>query len=108
MRKLKFLTLALLFSMTSLFASERTDNLNADIRTQIVELLDNAKFEIEEDYKMDFTFTFNSNGEIVVLNVNSNSKEIKDFIRKNVNSKKILNPGIKNEKYTMPIYVKAS
>jgi ribosomal protein S17E len=108
MKKLKFLTLALFFSMTSLFASEKIDNLDAEIREQVVQLFDDAKFKIEEDFKMDFTFTFNSNGEIVVLNVNSKSKEIINYIRKNVNNKKLINPGVKNEKYTLPIYVKAS
>lgn len=108
MRKLKFLTLALFFSMTSLFASEKIENLNADIREQIVQLLDDAKIEIEQDYKMDVTFTFNSYGEIVVLNVNSDKKEIRKFIRENVNYKKLQNPGNINEKYTMPIFIKAT
>ena len=108
MRKLKFLTLALFFSMTSLFASEKLDNLNTEIRDQIVKLLDDAKFKIEEDYKMDFTFTFNSRGEIVVLDVNTNREDIKEYIRKNVNYVKLQSPGVKNEKYTIPINVKAN
>jgi hypothetical protein len=107
MRKLKFLTLALFFSMTSLFASEKINKANTDIREQIVQLLDDAKFELKEDYKMYLTFTFNSNGEIVVLNVTSSNKEIKDFIRNNINYKKLENPGIINETYTMPIHLKA-
>ena len=107
MKKLQFLTKALFFSMTSLFAAEKLDNLNTDIREQVVQLLNDAKFEIEQDYKMEFTFTFNSNVEIVVLDVNSRNKEIIECIRENINYKKLQNPEVKNEKYTMPIHVKA-
>lgn len=73
-----------------------------------MKLLDDAKFEIKENYKTHFTFTFNSDGEIVVLDVNSNRKDIKEYIRKNINKKKLENPGVKNQKYTMPIIVKAN
>lgn len=106
MKKLQFLTLALLFSMTSLFASEKMDNLDADIRQQVVQLLNDAKFELEQDYKMEFTFTFNSKGEIVVLDVDSRNKQIIEYIRENINYKTLDNPGVKDKKYVMPIYVK--
>ena len=106
MKKLQFLTLALFFSMTSLFASEKMDKLDADIRQQVVQLMGNVEFETKEDYKMNFTFTFNTEGEIVVLDVNTRNKEIIKFIRENINNKTIENPGVINKKYVMPIYVK--
>ena len=105
MRKLKLLAVAFLLSITTLFASENIDDTNTGIRDQIIQLLDNAQFESEKDFNVEFTFTFNSDGEIVVLNVNSSRKDVKDYIRNNVNYKKINSPGIKNEKYTLPIKV---
>jgi len=106
MRKLKLLAVAFLLSITTLFASENIDDTNTGIRDQIIQLLDNAQFESEKDFNVEFTFTFNSDGEIVVLNVNSSRKDVKDYIRNNVNYKKINSPGIKNEKYTLLIKVK--
>jgi len=107
MRKLKLLTVAFLFSMTTLFASEKIDDTNTAIRDQIVQLLDNAQFESVKDFNVEFTFTFSSDGEIVVLNVNSDRIDVIDYIRNNVNYKKLNSPGIKGEKYTVPIKVKA-
>ena len=67
---------------------------------------EDAKFEAEKDFRFDFTFTLNSNNEIVVLNVDSSRKDIKDYIRKKVNNRKIKTPDIKNDIYKMPITVK--
>jgi len=106
MRKLKLVAVVLLFSMTSLFASENLEKANTEIRNQIVNLFDDAKFIAESDFKVNFSFTFNANGEIIVLNVDSTRADIKDYIRKNVNYKKLENPGSKDEIYTMPIKVK--
>ena len=71
MRKLKLVAVALLFSMTNLFASENLEKANTEIRNQIVNLFDDAKFIAESDFKVNFSFTFNANGEIIVLNVDS-------------------------------------
>lgn len=105
MKKLKLFAVALLFGMTTLFASEGIED-RKEIRNQVVDLFDGAKFETKKDFKIDFTFTFNQKGEIVVLKVGSSRKDIKDYIRKNVNYKKIENPGAQNQIYNMPIKVK--
>jgi hypothetical protein len=104
MKNLKLFAVAL-FGMTTLFASEGIED-RKEIRNQVVDLFDNAKFETEKDFKIDFTFTFNQKGEIVVLKIDSSRKDIKDYIRKNVNYKKIENPGTQNQIYSMPIKVK--
>jgi len=105
MKKVKLFTVAFLFGMTTLFASENIEDIK-EIRNQVEELFDDAKFEIEEDFKVDFTFTFNQKGEIVVLKVDSSRQDIRDYIRENVNYKKFENPGIQNQKYKMPINLK--
>jgi len=105
MKNLKLFTVAFLFGMTTLVASDNIED-REEIRNQVVELFDGAKFATENDFKVEFTFTFNQKGEIVVLKVDSNRKDIKDYIRKNVNYKKIAVPGNQNQKYRMPINVK--
>ena len=109
MRKLKLFTVAFALGMTSLFASENIEDLNKEIRYQVVELLSAAEFETDKDVNINLTFTFNSYGEIVVLNIASDSmnKDVKEFIRDNVNYKKIQNPGLENQNYSLPINVKA-
>lgn len=103
MKNLKLFAVAL-FGMTTLFASEGIED-RKEIRNQVVDLFDDAKFETKKDLKIDFTFTFNQKGEIVVLKVGSSREDIKDYIRKNVNYKKIENPGTQNQIYKMPIIV---
>ena len=105
MRNLKLFTAVFLLGMTTLFASEDIEDIK-EIRNQVVDLFDNAKFEADKDFKVDFTFTFNQKGEVVVLTVDSSRKDIRDYIRKNVNYQKIENPGVQNQKYRMPINVK--
>jgi hypothetical protein len=112
MKKLKLFIVCSIFSISGLFAAEKVDDdLNTTIREQIVNLIADAKLETKEDYsiedfRVEFSFTFNSAGEIVVLNVDTNRTDIKNYIRENINNKKIDNPGIKNDIYTMPITVK--
>ena len=104
MKTLKLFAVAL-FGMTTVFASEGIED-RKEIRNQVVDLFEDAKFETEKDFKIDFTFTFNKKGEIVVLKVGSSREDIKDYIRKNVNYQKIENPGTQNQIYNMPIKVK--
>lgn len=105
MRNLKLFTVALLLGMTTMFAAEDIEDVK-EIRNQVVDLFDNARFEADKDFKVTFTFTFNQKGEIVVLTVDSNRQDIRDYIRKNVNYQKIETPGVENQKYRMPINVK--
>lgn len=109
MRKLRLITLIAILGTTGLFASEKIEmNNNSEIRNQLVSLLDKAKFETVEDFTIEFTFTFNSQGEIVVLSLNSVRSDVKEFVREHINYKKIENPGLKDMIYTMPVKVKAS
>jgi len=69
-------------------------------------LFEDAKFEVVKDFRANFTFTFNIKGEIVVLNIDSSKKGIKDYIRKNANNINLETPDIQNHIYKMPITVK--
>ena len=110
MRKFKLLALALVIGTASIFAASGDDpkEANKKIRNQIVSLLQTPDFVIENETVVNLTFTFSSEGEIVVLNVNTRNKDIRDYIRENINYKVVKNPGERDKLYTMPLKVTAS
>ena len=110
MRKFKVLALALVIGTTSLFATNGSDlkEPTKKIRNQIVKLLQSPVLNIENETTVTITFTFSSEGEVVVLNVDSRNREILNYVRENLNYKKIENPGERNKLYKMPLKVTAS
>ena len=110
MKKFKLLALALVIGTASLFAANGDDlkESNKKIRTQIVNLLQAPNFIVEKEISIAVTFTFSSEGEIVVLNVDTRDKNILNYVRENLNYKKVENPGEKDKIYTMPLKVTAS
>ncbi|NOR27992.1 MAG: hypothetical protein GQ540_05640, partial [Lutibacter sp.] len=63
---------------------------------------------IENETTVMLTFTFSSQGEVVVLNVDSRDKDILNYVREHLNYKKVDNPGERDKIYTMPLKVTAS
>ncbi len=110
MRKFKLLALALVIGTASVFAASGDDptEANKKIRSQIVDLLETPEFVVEEDVSVVLTFTFSSDGEIVILKVDSSDRNILNYVRENLNYKKVDNPGVRDEIYTMPLKVIAS
>ena len=109
MRKFKLMALALVIGTASLFAANGEDlkEPTKKIRAQIVSLLHAPDFTVENETTVNLTFTFSSEGEVVVLNVDSKDKNVLNYIRKNLNYKKIENPGERDKLYTMPIKITA-
>ena len=106
MKKLALLTLTVLISTTGLFAMDISPLESAkDVRSQIVQLLDNPEFAAERDFSVEVKFTFSSEGEIVVLDVNSTRKDVLEYIREHINYQKLENPGVRNRIYTMPLTI---
>ena len=107
MNKFRLLAIALVFGTTSLFASTiiTPDVSKDEIRAQIIELVENSETIIENQVVVHVTFTFSTSGEIVVLKVNSTDKQVLTFIRENLNSKSLENPGKANRHYTMAIII---
>jgi len=107
MRKLKLFALAMLLGTAGLFAAETLapDVPKKVIRNQIVQLLATPEFTVDTDISVNLTFTFSSEGEIVVLAVDSKNREVLKYIRKNLNYKKIAQPGERDKIYTMPLKV---
>lgn len=107
MRKFKLLALALVIGTASLFAANAADSdvPKEEIRSQIIELLTAPDFLISREMTVNITFTFSSEGEIVVLNVDSKNHDVLNFIRKNLNYQKIDNPGERDKIYSMPLKI---
>lgn len=110
MKKIKLLALALVIGTASLFAANGDDpkEPNKKIRSQIVNLLQASVLNIDNETTVLISFTFSSQGEIVVLNVDSSNKNILNYIRENLNYKKVKNPGEQDKLYTMPLKIIAS
>jgi len=109
MKKLKLFTLAMLIGTASLFASEvESTKMSKDgMRSEIVQLLKTPDFTVPTEINVTITFTFSSEGELVVLGVDSKNSDVLKYIRKNLNYKKIENPGERDKLYTMPLKLKS-
>jgi len=104
MKKLKVLALALVITTGSLFAAEIVPDIPVkEIRSQIVDLFHAPEFTLNEELKINIVFTFNSEGKIVVLSVDSKDSDVLDYVRKNLNNKTIDTPGEMNRVFTMPL-----
>lgn len=111
MRKLQMLALALVIGVSSAFATTTSfkpdpELLKKEIRSQIAELLEDVDFSIEEAKTVNLTFTFSSDGEIVVLNIDTKDRDVVRYIRECINYKKIQTPGKKDRLYTLPLTIK--
>lgn len=108
MNRFKLLTIALFLGSASLFASTiiNPDVSKDEIRKQIVELVESAAGTIENEIVVDLTFTFSTEGEIIVKKLSTRNKYVLKFVRENLNGKKIENPGRANKNYKMSIMVK--
>ena len=108
MNKFRLLAIALVLGTTSLLANTiiNPEVSRDEIRKQIVELVGNSKVSIDDITTVNVTFTFSSEGEIVVLKVDSRDEQVLNFVRKNLNSKKLEKPGKANRHFSMPITIK--
>lgn len=107
MKKFKLMAIALVMGTTSLFATTPVNPVGSieEIHEQITELIDNVNVDFDENKTVDLIFTFSSAGEIVVLDVDSNDREVIKFVRRHVNYKKIDNPGVKDLIYTVTLKI---
>jgi hypothetical protein len=108
MNKFRLLAIAFVFGTASLFATSIVNpNVSGDeIRKQIVEIVDNTNNNFETPVSTKITFSFGSEGEIIVLKVESTDNDILTFIRKNINGKVLQNPGKVKKEYEMLITIK--
>jgi hypothetical protein len=107
MKKLMLTAIAIVIATTTLFAANvNPEDTNKNIRSQIVALMEAPHFSINDDLTVTIRFTFNSQGEIIVLDIDSKDKDVLNYIRKNLNHKFINNPGEKDKLYIIPLKLK--
>jgi hypothetical protein len=107
MKKIIVTALALVIGTATLLASNlNPDDSNKNIRNQILKLMDAPDFSINEETTVTIIFTFDSENEIIVLNVDSKDGEILNYVRKNLNHKVISNPGERDKLYSIPLTIK--
>lgn len=110
MKSLKLLALAILIGGTSIFASEIKDPDPVTpiplLRAQIIELLPDAFFGDIDESLVKVYFTYGSEGEIVVLKVDTTNKLVKQYIRRYLNQRKVDQPGEIGKLYYLPLKIK--
>ena len=107
MKKLMLTALAIVITTATLFAANVTpDETNKNIRSQIIKLMDAPDFSISEETTVAINFTFDSEGAIIVLSVDSKDRAVLNYVRKHLNHKVIANPGERDKLYSFDLTVK--
>lgn len=103
MKNLKVLLVAfaLLIGTFISTAANPTPLEDAKFSVEIAKLLENPTFE--QQVKTSICFVINSEGEIVVLSVDTDNAIVERFIKSRLNYKKINSNLVKNKEYTVPI-----
>ncbi|RXP61909.1 hypothetical protein EC396_03625 [Lutibacter sp. HS1-25] len=107
MKNLKVLLFAVaLVATTSLFATPVVPDIPAKlIGVQVTDLFSEPDFKLDQETVVDITFTFSSEGDIIILNIDSNDREIRNYIAKTMNHKMIQTPGEANRVFTLPLRI---
>jgi hypothetical protein len=108
MKNLKLLALALVIGTASLFANNTSvlDIPAKQVGDQVSELFQAPEFAVEKEEVVRTLFTFDSEGKIVIINIASSKKEVKDYIRKTMENQIIPTPGEENRVFSIPISIK--
>ena len=107
MKNLKLWALAFIIGTAGVFATttDLPDVPVKQIGMQISELLTEPDFIVKEDMSVNVVFTFNSEGEIIVLKVDSKDEDVLNYIRETLNHKKVDIPGEMNRVFTLPLTI---
>ncbi|MFD1316690.1 hypothetical protein [Namhaeicola litoreus] len=107
MKKVKILVLALaLFAMNVSAATLAPVKPNAQLRADIVELIGpNCPYESDKvSCSAEVIFTINSEGEIVIISVNSENQDAEGFLKSKLNYKKVnFKPDHAGELFLLPL-----
>jgi hypothetical protein len=109
MKKFNLLALALSIGTMSLFATTTTNEVPdipvKVIATQVASLFTTPNFSIEEDLSVNILFTFDSEGKIVVLRVDSKDKDVLKYVYETMNHKTVVTPGEVNRVFKLPLKI---
>ena len=111
MRKLSLVVLAaMLLATGNVLANDvKGENPTKNLSIQISEMLSENNFsEMHKDLTAQVRFTLNSDGEIVVLSVNTKFDKMERFVKSKLNYQKVNLAEVEEGKvYTIPVRVKA-
>lgn len=110
MKKLIVLFLGFTLSTTVLFANNdnSVDAAKSELRVQIIKLLEKNKFQLSENEfaKAEVSLLLNNEGQIIVLSVKSKNTLLKNYVKRELNYKKIKVVALKKMKvYRMPLKI---
>ena len=108
MKKFNLLALALAIGTMSLFATTTNEVLDIPVKqigSQISSLFSAPDFNVDQDLTVNILFTFDSEGKIVVLKVDSKDKEVLKYVNETLNHKTIETPGEMNRVFTLPLKI---
>ena len=91
MKTIKMLLLVVAITFSSVLSASTAPR-NAEtlaITSDVLKRLKNPQFILEQDTRANVTLTVNKNNEIVVLSVDSENKEIVEYIKSRLNYSKI-------------------
>lgn len=109
MRKFSLVFLvAVLFTSSSLFATEPVSNTSKNLTAKIGELLEDHRIAVTEDLTATVLFTLNDEGEIVVLSVDTEDESLEKFVKARLNYEKVELDQIESGKmYKVPVRIEA-
>tara|TARA_B100000508_G_C11417482_1_gene256537 strand:+ start:600 stop:935 length:336 start_codon:yes stop_codon:yes gene_type:complete len=109
MKRMRLLALALVIGTSSLFATSITDDdiPAAAVRTQMLDLFPEFEFDLNGETVVNVFFKFNSEGEIIVLRVDSRNSDIRNYVRKYMNNKKVGIPASEDRIFKLPLKLKS-
>jgi hypothetical protein len=106
MRTIKstIIALALLVGTTLTAANPIVDKVNKDEASlEIAQLLDNPDFEFENGTVATVTLMVNSDGELVIISVSTEDRQIENYIKSRLDHQKLENTLDAGKTYELPI-----
>lgn len=110
MRKIGMTIMAgLLFTVGTLSANTLADEQPKNgISAQIHQLLKSNSFDVPTDIQANVRFTFNKEGELVVLSVDTEHQNLEAFVKSRLNYQKLENLAVTEGKiYTVKVTIEA-
>ena len=108
MRTIKSIALALaLLVGTAVYATDPVvKNIKKiDATQEIAQMLENPEFELDHDTKAQVTLRVNKEGELVVLDVETESTLVESYIKNRLNYQKLKNSLEQGKDYKLPVII---
>lgn len=106
MKNLKIITIAFIIITSSLFAKDIVPDVPVkEIRTQVIDLFETPNFSINKELTVNVLFTFSSEGDIIVLKIDSIDPKVIKYISSQMNHKMIATPGEPNREFILPVHI---